>query len=101
MHCHRPGEIGPFSLTSYEETVGWAEMIAEVTSDGRMPPWHANPAHGKFKNDVRLTDAEKQTIATWVKHGAPQGDPKLTPPLPEFVEGWQIGKPDLVVYMSE
>ena len=101
VNCHRPGEIGPFSLTSYEEAVGWAEMIAEVTSENRMPPWHANPAHGKFRNDARLSDAEKKTIQDWVAHGAPQGDPKLLPEPPKFVEGWQIGEPDLVVYMSD
>ncbi len=101
VNCHRPGEIGPFSLTSYEETVGWAEMINEVVADGRMPPWHANPAHGKFRNDVRLSAQEKQLVQQWVEHGAPQGDPKLLPPAPKFVEGWQIGEPDLVVYMSD
>jgi peroxiredoxin len=101
VHCHRPGEIGPFSLTNYEETVGWAEMIAEVVAENRMPPWHANPAHGKFRNDVRLSDQEKQAIKQWVDHGAPQGDPALLPEPPKFVDGWQIGQPDLVVYMSE
>lgn len=101
LNCHRPGEIGPFSLTNYEETVGWAEMIAEVTADNRMPPWHANPAHGKFRNDARLSEQEKQQIKQWVDHGAPQGDPKYLPEPPKFVEGWQIGEPDLVVYMSD
>lgn len=101
VNCHRPGEIGPFSLTSYEETVGWAEMIAEVTADNRMPPWHANPAHGKFRNDSRLSDQEKQLIKQWVDHGAPQGDPALLPPAPKFATGWQMGEPDLVVYMSD
>lgn len=101
VNCHRPGEIGPFSLTSYDEAVGWAEMIAEVTSDNRMPPWHANPAHGKFRNDTRLSDAEKKTIQDWVSHGAPQGDPQLLPEPPKFTDGWQIGEPDLVVYMSD
>ncbi|QDU30207.1 thiol-disulfide oxidoreductase [Anatilimnocola aggregata] len=101
VHCHRPGEIGPFSMTSYEETVGWAEMIAEVVEDGRMPPWHANPAHGKFRNDTRLSAEDKQTIEDWVSYGAPQGDPKLLPAAPKFVEGWQIGEPDLVIHMAD
>ncbi len=101
VNCHRAGEIGPFSLTSYDEAVGWAEMIAEVTADNRMPPWHANPAHGKFRNDARLSDQEKQLIKQWVDHGAPQGDVALLPTPPKFTEGWQIGEPDLVVYMSD
>jgi peroxiredoxin len=99
--CHRPGEIGPFSLTSYEEVVGWAEMIAEVVEDQRMPPWHADPKHGKFANDSRLSDEEKKLIADWVAAGAPEGDRTQLPPPPKFTEGWQIGTPDDVFYIAE
>jgi len=101
VECHRPGEIGPFSLTKYEEVVGWAEMIREVTKDRRMPPWHANPKHGEFANEARLSDSELNLIDKWVAAGAPQGDPKDLPPPREFPTGWRIGKPDKVVYMSE
>lgn len=101
VNCHRPGEIGPFSLTSYNEAVGWAEMIAEVTSDGRMPPWHASPEHGKFRNDMRLSTEDKKLIEDWVAYGAPEGDPKQLPETPKFTEGWQIGTPDVVFHMSE
>src|SRR5687767_4148640 len=99
--CHRPGEIGPFALTNYEESVGWAEMIDEVVSEQRMPPWHADPKHGKFANDARLSDDEKSLIHRWVAAGAPEGDKKDLPPAKQFAEGWQIGQPDQVVYMSE
>jgi len=99
--CHRPGEIGPFALTNYDESVGWAEMIDEVVSEQRMPPWHADPKHGKFSNDTRLSDEEKSLIHRWVAAGAPEGDKKDLPAPKQFVEGWQIGKPDLVVYMSD
>ena len=101
VECHRPGEIGPFSLTNYEEVVGWAEMIREVVREQRMPPWHANPEHGRFANDVRLTEEQKSLIDRWVSAGAPQGDPKDLPPPREFVEGWRIGQPDKVVYMRD
>lgn len=101
VSCHRPGEIGPFSLRNYSETVGWAEMIAEVVQQHRMPPWHASPEHGKFSNDARLSDAEQTQIKQWVEAGAPEGDPRDLPPEPQFVEGWRIGKPDLIVHMSE
>src|SRR5262249_48131904 len=53
--CHRPGEIAPFSLTGYRQAAGWSSMIAEVVDEGRMPPWHASPEHGKFANDARLS----------------------------------------------
>ncbi|HTN75637.1 MAG TPA: hypothetical protein VL096_10345, partial [Pirellulaceae bacterium] len=72
-----------------------------VVQDQRMPPWHADPKHGKFVNDPRLSDEEKQLIRDWVKAGAPEGDPQQTPAPREFVDGWRIGKPDQVVYMSD
>lgn len=102
VECHRPGEIAPFSLTDYDEVVGWADMIAEVTQDRRMPPWHADPKFGHFRNENRLTDDELATIQAWVKAGAPQGDPQAKPPLPTFTTGWQLPKePDLVVAMRD
>jgi peroxiredoxin/mono/diheme cytochrome c family protein len=101
VSCHRPGEIAPFAMTSYDEVQGWAEMIAEVVSDGRMPPWFADPHFGHFSNDTRLTDDEKQLIATWIKNGCPEGDPSQQPAPRQFAEGWQIGQPDQVCYMSD
>jgi hypothetical protein len=101
VSCHRPGEIGPFSLTSYDEVVGWAAMIREVVQEQRMPPWHANPEHGKFLNDARLTDVEKDQIYRWVAAGAPEGNKSDLPPPRQFAEGWQIGEPDAVVYMRD
>ena len=96
VECHRPGEIGPFSLTSYDEAVGWADTIEEVVREGRMPPWHADPKYGHFANDSRLSAQEKKTIADWIQAGAPEGDPKYTPAAPTFAAGWRIPKPDVV-----
>jgi hypothetical protein len=101
VECHRPGEIGPFSLTSYNEAVGWADTIGEVVREGRMPPWHADPKYGHFANDARLTGEEKKTIADWIEAGTPQGDPKDTPAAPTFAAGWRIPKPDVVLKMSK
>ncbi len=75
VECHRPGQIGPFALQTYEEAAGWAEMIDEVVQDGRMPPWHADPKFKHFKNDISLSPADKELIAKWVQAGAPEGDP--------------------------
>jgi peroxiredoxin len=99
--CHRPGEIAPFSLTGYRQAAGWSSMIAEVVDEGRMPPWHASPEHGRFANDARLSAEEKRVIRDWVAAGAPEGDPADLPPPPRFVEGWQIPRPDLVLEMPE
>lgn len=100
VECHRAGDIAPFALTEYSEVAGWAETIAEVVRDGRMPPWHANPAYGRFSNERALSEAEREAIEAWVAAGAPQGDPAELPPPPEFVDGWQLDRaPDLVFEM--
>lgn len=100
-NCHRPGEIAPMSLLTYEQARPWAKSIREKVLGGQMPPWHASESRGTFVNDRRLTDAEKNTLIAWVDAGAPQGDPKDLPPTPRFAEGWQIGKPDLVLSMPK
>lgn len=101
VECHRAGRIGPFEMTSYDEIVGWGEMIREVVEQGRMPPWHASAGHGKFANDLSLTDEDKQTIVAWVANGCPEGNPADLPPPRDFAEGWAIGEPDQVVYMRD
>ncbi len=102
MNCHRPGQVAPFAMTGYDEVVGWAETIAEVVKDNRMPPWHASPDHGKFANARRLSDAEKQLISDWVKAGAPEGDRRDLPPPKSFIDGWQLPRePDLIVKMRD
>ncbi len=102
VECHRQGEIAPFELTEYEEVAGWAETIAEVVRDQRMPPWHADPAHGKFSNDRSLTKEEKELIYQWVENGAPEGDPKELPEPRSYMTGWKLPqKPDAVFYMDD
>ena len=96
VECHRPGEIGPFSLLKYEKAKSSAKQIKEVVAKRRMPPWHADPKHGEFKNDRRLTTPEIDTIVGWVDAGAPEGNPKDAPPPPKFIDGWRIGTPDAV-----
>jgi peroxiredoxin len=100
LECHRDGEVAPFAVDSYDEVVGWAEMIREVVNDGRMPPWYANPAHGKYANDARLTDEEKALLASWVDNGCPEGDKSQLPAPREFAKGWRIGEPDQVIFVD-
>src|SRR5688572_9627388 len=99
--CHRPGAAAPFSALAYKDVRPWAKSIREKVLTREMPPWHADPHTGQWANDRRLTQKEIETIAAWVDQGAPEGDPKDSPPLPEFVEGWTIGKPDIVLTMPE
>jgi peroxiredoxin len=99
--CHRPGQIGPMPLLTYEDAYAWGEMIAEVVKDRRMPPWYADPKHGKFSNDRSLPIKDRDLLLTWIEQGMPKGDPKLAPKPRQFVEGWTIGQPDLVVTMPK
>lgn len=100
VNCHRTGEPAPMALTSYKEVRPWAKAIKTAVATKRMPVWLADPAHGKFANDRRLSEAEIATITAWVDAGAPEGDPKLMPPAPQFPGGWNIGKPDQVFDMG-
>ena len=99
--CHRPGEAAPFPLISYADVAKRAATITTVTKSRYMPPWHAEPGFGDFADERRLTEAQIETLATWVAQGMPRGDPALMPMLPQFTEGWQLGKPDLVLEMPE
>jgi peroxiredoxin len=101
VFCHREGQIAPFTLTSYDDVAGWASMIDEVVQQERMPPWHANQKFGHFKNDARLSDTDKATIAKWVAAGAPEGNAKDLPKPPQFATGWMIPEPEQVLYMAD
>lgn len=99
--CHREGEIGPFPMTDYQEIAGWAEMIAEVVGQKRMPPWHANPEFGKFANDCTLSKEQCDLVLKWVADGAPEGDPADLPTPRKYVSGWQLPRePDIVLNIS-
>ena len=101
VECHREGELAPFTLTSYEDVVGWEDTICEVIGDNRMPPWFANPEHGSFSNDCRMSKEEKETVYQWVANGMPEGDRADLPERRQFTEGWRIPQPDEVFYMTE
>jgi mono/diheme cytochrome c family protein len=98
--CHRPGQTAPMSFLTYDEVRPWAKSIAKATRDRTMPPWFANPDHGQFVEDPRLSDEQLETIARWVQAGAPAGDAAKAPPPPTFSSEWQIGEPDVVFTME-
>ena len=99
--CHRPGEIAPMSLLTFKDARPWAKAMAAKVTDGTMPPWHADPAYGHFANERRLTDEQKSMITRWANAGAPEGKLGELPPAPTYAEGWNIGKPDVVLSMQE
>jgi hypothetical protein len=99
--CHRPGEAAPMSFLTYEGTRPYAAAIRQAVLSKKMPPWGADGVHGKFSNDPTLSEAEKSTLADWAEAKAPAGNPKEAPAPRKFVEGWNIGQPDLVVAMPK
>src|SRR5262245_9454680 len=99
--CHRPGEIAPMSLLTYNDARPWAKSIREKVANRDMPPWHADPRVGELANDRRLTQTEIDTITAWVDSRAQQGNPKHLPPARPFADGRGLGKPDPVLKMAE
>ena len=98
--CHQPGEAGPFPLLTYHDAADWAEAIGEAVRERRMPPWHADPAHGTFANDRRLCDADRAALQAWLDQGCPEGDPADLPAPRRYTPGWCIGQPDEVITMN-
>jgi hypothetical protein len=97
--CHRPGEAAPMSFLTYESTRPWAKAIKTAVVAKQMPPWFADPKHGTWANDRTLSQAEIDILATWADSGAKEGNKKDAPKPVEFVQGWGIGKPDVVLEM--
>src|SRR5688572_28242680 len=100
--CHRPGDIAPMSLRTYDEVRPWVKSIRKAVESGVMPPWHADPAHGTWANDRRLTDAERDPLVRWIKQGAPEGQTAAAASaVPAGVHegegGWRLGEPDLAI----
>ncbi|TVP77479.1 MAG: redoxin [Gemmatimonadales bacterium] len=99
--CHREGGIAPFSLETFEQAHAYRHMLAYVVEEGIMPPWYADPAVGKWANDRGLPDADRRALLAWIESGGPEGDPALAAAPRSWVEGWNIGEPDLVLSFDE
>src|SRR5262249_32776848 len=98
--CHRPGEVGPFSLMTYRQAVNWAEDIKSFTQRRLMPPWKVSEGQ-PFFHERRLSDKEIATLAAWTDGGTPKGNEEESPPPRKFIDGWQLGTPDLVLSVKE
>jgi len=99
--CHQPEDIAPFSVVEYKDVLPWKQTIRQKVSAREMPPWHADPRYGDFANVARLTQPEIDTITSWIDQGAKEGDAKDLPELPPAVAGFEIGKPDYVLAMTQ
>ncbi|MFO1247251.1 MAG: thiol-disulfide isomerase [Alphaproteobacteria bacterium] len=99
--CHRAGEGTPFSMDKYETVKMWANNIKRMVTSRRMPPWFEDGKTKKFENNRSLAQADIDKIAEWVDAGAPQGDMKDMPKPRQWVEGWSIPKPDIVLQLPK
>jgi hypothetical protein len=99
QNCHRPGQVAPMSLISYQETRPWAKAIKAAVTMGKMPPWFADPKYGHFTNDRSLKQSEIDTLVKWANTGATEGDPKDAPPAIHWpTGGWNV-QPEVVLDM--
>ena len=98
--CHRPGEVAPMSLITYEQARPWARAIKAAVTSRQMPPWFADPGVGHFANERRLVDREIATLNAWADAGAPAGNEADAPAPLTFPSGWNI-KPDIIVEMPK
>jgi hypothetical protein len=100
MSCHSAGGFAPMALTTYAEVRPWAKAIKEEVLERRMPPWNAVAGYGEFSNDASLSSRDLDLITAWVDGGAPKGEDKDLPSLPDFSKPWPLGLPDLVLQPS-
>jgi tetratricopeptide (TPR) repeat protein len=99
--CHRAGQLGPFNLVTYEDARPRAREIARAVETHQMPPWKPEPGHGDYVGVRKLTDEQIALLKRWANEGGRQGDPNDLPQIPTWAEGWQLGRPDLIISMTE
>lgn len=98
--CHSPGNIAPFAMVDYQSVLEHAAGMKQQVMAGNMPPWHADPDYGKFKNNFSLTSAERATLIDWLDAGAPRAgtdDPLTNVPPPPSKWPAELGPPDQVI----
>jgi hypothetical protein len=103
-HCHRPGAVGSnYELLSYDDVVSVADMIEQVISDRRMPPWPGDSPRRFLDEDQHLmTDEEIALFRSWVRSGLPAGDPAEAVPMETLPDpgDWEMKEPDFVFEMA-
>ena len=95
--CHRPGEVAPFPLLTYADVVKHADNVVRQTSKRHMPPWLPDPGDFPLVGERRLTPVQIETIRRWAEGGMREGNAADLPAAPRWPEGWQLGKPDIVL----
>lgn len=101
VKCHRPNQVAPFSLMTYDDATRHGRDMVIQTQSHYMPPWKPEAGWTSFRDERRLTPSQIALIKKWVDDGMPQGDPSKTPVLPPFADGWQLGTPDLILELPQ
>ena len=101
QNCHRPGDVAPFAMMTYEDVNVWSADIQRVLQDRTMPPWKPVPGHGDFRDSYALSDGERQMFLDWIAAGMPEGDAADLPDAPAQNSEWELGDPDLVLQMAQ
>jgi Flp pilus assembly protein TadD len=96
-NCHHAGEASPFTLLTFDDIKSHARQIVTVVRKRQMPPWLPEDGELKFADELRLTDRQISLFQEWIDDGEKEGDAADLPPRPTFAEGWQLGKPDLIL----
>jgi peroxiredoxin/mono/diheme cytochrome c family protein len=94
--CHRPGNVGPFSLLTYSQAVKWSDSLVEEVKAKRMPPWKAE-ANEFLGHGRSMSEKEIALLQNWVDQGMAKGNEADAPAPIKFSEGWSLGKPDLIL----
>jgi thiol-disulfide isomerase/thioredoxin len=99
--CHRVNGLAPMPLQNYSQVFERRAVVSFMTASRRMPPWSANPKVGAWANDASLSKSELADLLSWVKAGAPQGKVDEAPLKRAYVPGWEMGKPDAIVQITD
>src|SRR5207253_3747555 len=101
QNCHRPGQVAPMSLLTYQDARPWAKAIKAAVQTRKMPPWNADPGYSHFLNDRSLSQGQIDTLVAWADNGALEGNAKDAPPPKQWpAGGWEV-QPDIIVACPE
>jgi thiol-disulfide isomerase/thioredoxin len=98
VDCHRTGEVAPFALTNFAEAKAKAKQVSLSVASGQMPPWKAKKGYGHFLDENHISKAEVAILDGWAANPV-EGDAADKPLSPPFIEGWVLGKPDMIIKM--
>jgi hypothetical protein len=96
--CHVAGDIAPFALTTYENAIAVAPILAPSIESGEMPPWPPAAGCSEYTDSRALTDEQREVLLTWLDEGTPEGDPADAAPTPGPAPAWE---PDVLIEMPE